>query len=74
LMAVEKGIQAIPLLKRKLEGEDNVPKEKNYKIPVSIFLGFLALSFFYEIGRMPELFIPLIIIDVIVFVLLMIKK
>ncbi len=74
LIAVEKGIQAIPLIKRKLESDGDVRKDRTYKVPASIFLGFLAFSFFYMIGRKPVIFVPLIILDIIIFVYVMAKK
>ncbi|PYB68195.1 protein kinase [Thermoplasma sp. Kam2015] len=75
LRSVEKAVQIVPLMKRKLESEEEIERPRSdYKIPASIFLGFLLVSFFLEIQNRPFIFIPLIILDSIAFVYVMIRK
>ncbi|BAB59932.1 hypothetical protein [Thermoplasma volcanium GSS1] len=74
LISLEKAVQLVPLLKRKLEYEEEPIKRKDYKIPASIFLGFLLLSFFQMEKIHPITSSILIAIDAILFIYIIIKK
>ncbi|CAC11994.1 ABC transporter related protein [Thermoplasma acidophilum] len=75
LRSVEKAVQIVPLMKRRLESEDEtVRPQRDYRIPASIFLGFILLSLFIEEKTRPLVFIPLIAIDIVAFLYIMIRK
>ncbi|KAA8923114.1 AarF/ABC1/UbiB kinase family protein [Thermoplasma sp.] len=75
LRSVEKAVQIVPLMKRKLESEEESQRpQRDYKVPASIFLGFALLSLFIEEKTRPLIFIPLILVDIAVFLYVLIRK
>lgn len=68
IISIEKGLDVLPALKRRLdETESRTPVRKNSRIESSIFLGFglVALAYFYQ--YYPRISILLIVVDVIAF-------
>ncbi|MFG1519515.1 MAG: AarF/ABC1/UbiB kinase family protein [Thermoplasmataceae archaeon] len=74
LVSLEKGLDVLPLLKRRLDEQDsNHVAKKDYRIPGSVFLGFILLGAIYLAHSDPILGYPSIIADLIAFIVLMIK-
>ena len=74
VVSIEKGLDVLPLLKRRLEEQDsNQVTRKDYKVPGSVFLGFLLLGAIYLVRLNPALGYPAVIGDIIAFLVLMIK-
>lgn len=68
IISIEKGLDVLPALKRRLDEMDSAePERKNSRIEISIFLGLglVALSYFYS--RFPLISTVLIIADIIAF-------
>lgn len=74
IASIEKGLDVLPLLKRRLEDDLVENKRTDSRIPASIFLGFFLLGSFYLLTKSFILGSALTIIDVILFVLLFITK
>ncbi len=75
IKSIEKGLDVLPLLKRRLEEEGETrPVKESGKIPASVFLGFVLLSsvLFY---RTEPIFSEIVaILDIIGFIYIMVKK
>ncbi|MCI2412974.1 MAG: AarF/ABC1/UbiB kinase family protein [Cuniculiplasma sp.] len=56
IRSIEAGVAILPLLRRKLESEEEKPLiKKRQSIPMAIFGGFLILSGIYEYGKIPDI-------------------
>lgn len=76
IKAVEKGLEALPLLKRQLEDASVPPGHKDpyRRISSSVFLGFVLIASVLFYGRFPLYSEVAIVLDVIAFLVVMIKK
>ena len=73
--SIEKGLEVLPLLKRDLEDRQNpASRRKEYKIPASIFLGFLALASAYISTTSRNLGLSLLGVSIIFFIIVLISK
>lgn len=75
IISIEKGLDVLPALKRRLDEMDSqMPQKTSRKTEVSIFLGFglVTLAFFYQ--HFPRISLVLIIADLIAFGLVLRKK
>ncbi|MCL4341998.1 MAG: AarF/ABC1/UbiB kinase family protein [Candidatus Thermoplasmatota archaeon] len=75
VVSIEKGIDALPLLKRRLEDADNRPIEKkDRKVPASIFLGSVLIASVILLPTRPlESYIAMLA-DLVGFSIVLIKK
>ena len=74
VVSIEKGLDVLPLLKRRLEEQDsNQVTRKDYRVPGSVFLGFLLLGAIYLVRLNPVFGYPAVIGDIIAFLVLMVK-
>lgn len=76
IVSIEKGLDVLPLLKRRLEEEsqESPTKKESKKVPASIFLGFALLSSVLLINTMPLLSYSMLVLDLAGFAALLIKK
>jgi predicted unusual protein kinase regulating ubiquinone biosynthesis (AarF/ABC1/UbiB family) len=73
--SIEKGLEVLPLLKRRLEEQSgNFNSRSSIKIPSSIFLGFLILASAYISTTNSYLGFSLLGISVVLFLLVLFKK
>jgi Predicted unusual protein kinase len=73
--SIEKGLEVLPLLKRDLEDRQSpVSRKKEYKIPASIFLGFLALASAYISTTSRDLGLSLFGVSIILFIVVLLSK
>jgi predicted unusual protein kinase regulating ubiquinone biosynthesis (AarF/ABC1/UbiB family) len=75
IVSIEKGLDVLPLLKKKLEEDLNrMPEKKDRKIPASIFLGSVLLGSVIMLPHKPLLSIIVMIADLAGFAYLLLKK
>lgn len=75
IISLEKGLDVLPLLKKKLEDDiQNAPARKDRKVPASVFLGAVLLSSVLELNMHPLLSLIVIAIDLAGFGYLLLKK
>ncbi len=76
IVSLEKGLDVLPLLKRRLEEApiQNNRKNSDYKLPSAVFLGFLALVFLYMSNTAKLLGYSLLVIDIIAFLVIVTRK
>lgn len=67
ISSIEKGLDVLPLLKRKLEDEEVVIPHSDSRIPAAIFLGFFLLGSFYLITKSLIIGSTLMAADLILF-------
>ena len=73
--SIEKGLEVLPLLKRDLEDRQiPVSRKKEYKIPASIFLGFLTLASAYISTTSRDLGLSLLGLSIILFIVVLLSK
>ncbi len=75
IISIEKGLDVLPLLKRRLDEMDTIsPARRNSRTELSIFLGFGLLTLAYFHQYYPRLSIILILADLVAFGLVMRKR
>ena len=75
ISSIEKGLEVLPLLKRRLEEQSgNFSSRSSIKIPSSIFLGFLILASAYISTTNSYLGFSLLGVSVVLFLLVLLKK
>ncbi len=75
IVSIEKGIDALPLLKRRLEEADTQPLQKrDRKLPASIFLGSVLIASVILLPSRPLESYIAIIADLVGFAIVLIKK
>lgn len=75
IVSIEKGLDVLPLLKKKLEDDINrTPPKKDRKVPASIFLGSLLVSAFILAGSRPMLSLIIGGADLAGFAYILVKK
>ncbi len=75
IISIEKGLDVLPALKRRLdEMESKSPEQKSRKTETSIFLGFglISLAFMYQ--HFPKISLALMLADIIAFAFVLRKK
>lgn len=75
VVSLEKGLDVLPLLKRRLEdnGEQNHMRSSN-KVPASVFLGFVLIAAVYMMNEHPLVSYAIILADLIGFAFVIRKK
>lgn len=75
IVSIEKGLDVLPLLKKKLEDDVNrVPEKKSLKVPASIFLGSVMLASVLMINTMPLVSKIVLLADLVGFAYVLLKK
>lgn len=75
IISLEKGIDSLPLLKRKLEEGDQLPPQrKDRKIPASIFLGSVLIASVIMMPQRPLLSGIITLADAIGFMVILMRK
>lgn len=75
VVSIEKGLDVLPALKRRLdEMESSVPERKNNRTETSIFLGFGLVSLAFLFQRFPKISAVLMIADLVAFFFVLRKK
>lgn len=75
VVSIEKGLDVLPLMKRRLEEMGSQPVQKNTnKIPASLFLGFVLLGSIYTMGMHPLISYIVLMGDIIGFAVLLSRK
>lgn len=75
IVSIEKGLDVLPLLKKKLEDDVNrQPEKKSLKIPASIFLGSVLIASVMSINVMPLISKIIILADLVGFAYVLLKK
>ena len=75
IVSVEKGLDALPLLKRRLEEIDQpINNRKDRKVPASIFLGSVLIAAVLVLPRMPVPSVVVMLIDLVGFAILLLRK
>ena len=76
VLSIERGLDVLPLLRRRLEEETQAepPRKESKKIPASIFLGFVLLSSVFLMSTRPLISYSVILLDLIGFAILLIRK
>ena len=75
VVSIEKGLDVLPLLKKKLEDDLNrMPEKKDMKVPASIFLGSVLLGSVIMLTHRPLLSLVVMAIDLAGFAYLLLKK
>ncbi|MFG1390388.1 MULTISPECIES: AarF/ABC1/UbiB kinase family protein [Acidiplasma] len=69
VISIEKGLDVLPLLKRRLEEQTDAVNQKNNKIPVTIFLSAILISLFIFSHNYPVVAYPLMVLDIIFFII-----
>ncbi|GGM69581.1 glycosyl transferase family 1 [Thermogymnomonas acidicola] len=73
--SVQRGLDVLPLLKRKLESEtEEPPRKRDRSVPLSIFLGFVLLSAVFVYTRFPLLSLTVILIDIASFGYIVVRR
>ncbi|HKJ96874.1 MAG TPA: AarF/ABC1/UbiB kinase family protein [Thermoplasmataceae archaeon] len=74
-VSIEKGLDVIPMLKRRLEDIEAPQQQKtSNKVPGSLFLGFILLGSIYVMNLHPIISYIVIVADLIAFAVLMTRK
>ena len=75
IVSIEKGLDVLPLLKKKLEDDLNrMPEKRNLKTPASIFLGSVLIASVYMMNTRPLLSLIILAADLAGFAYILIKK
>ncbi len=75
VVSIEKGLDVLPLLKKKLEDDLNrMPEKKDRKVPASIFLGSVLLASVIMFTQRPLLSLVVLAMDLAGFAYLLLKK
>ncbi len=75
VVSIEKGLDVLPLMKRRLEEmQDPEPRKSSNKVPASLFLGFVLIGSIYTMNSHPMISYIVIIADIIGFSILMARK
>ncbi len=75
VVSIEKGLDVLPLLKKKLEDDVNrMPEKKSLKVPASIFLGSVMLASVLMMNTMPFVSKIILLADLVGFAYLLLKK
>ncbi len=75
IVSIEKGLDVLPLLKKKLEDDLNrLPEKRNLKTPASIFLGSVLIASVYMLNSKPLLSLIIMGADLIGFAYVLLKK
>lgn len=75
VVSLEKGLDVLPLLKRRLEEDGSQqPVRSSNKVPASVFLGFVLIGAVYNVSIHPMISYAIIIADLIGFAFVMRKK
>ncbi len=75
IVSIEKGLDVLPLLKKKLEDDLNsMPEKRNLKTPASIFLGSVLIASVYMLSTRPLLSLIILGADLLGFAYVLIKK
>lgn len=75
VVSIEKGLDVLPLLKKKLEDDVNrLPEKRDRKVPASIFLGSVFLGSVLMLNTRPLLSLAVMVLDLAGFAYLLLKK
>lgn len=75
IVSLEKGLDVLPLLKKKLEDDlSRMPEKRSLKTPASVFLGSVLLASIYLMGSRPLVSTIILVADLIGFAYLLLKK
>lgn len=75
IVSIEKGLDVLPLLKKKLEDDlVQTPEKRSLKTPASVFLGSVLLASVYLINSRPLLSTIIIAADLVGFAYVLLKK
>lgn len=75
VVSLEKGLDVIPLLKRRLEeGEEDQIRRGSNKVPASIFLGFVLIGSVYTMNAHPLISYIVMAADLIGFAFVVLRK
>lgn len=75
IVSIEKGLDVLPLLKKKLEDDINrLPEKRSLKTPASIFLGSVLLASVLLMNAMPLVSKIIILADLVGFAYVLLKK
>ncbi len=75
IVSIEKGLDVLPLLKKKLEDDLNrMPEKKDRKIPASIFLGSVFIGSVIMFARWPLLSVLVLAADLVGFAYVLLKR
>lgn len=75
VVSIEKGLDVLPLMKKKLEDDVNrVPEKRSLKTPASIFLGSVMLASVLMMNAMPLISKIILVADLVGFAYVLMKK
>lgn len=75
IVSIEKGLDVLPLLKKKLEDDlQELPRKRDRKVPASIFLGTVFLASVYLLNTRPLVSALVMAADLIGFAYVLLKK
>lgn len=75
IVSIEKGLDVLPLLKKKLEDDLNrMPEKKDRKVPASIFLGSVFLGSVIMLPHRPFLSLVVMLVDLAGFAFVLLKR
>lgn len=74
IVSIERGLDVLPLLKRRLEDSEAVTLKKDMKTPASIFLGFILLVSVLEMSKLSFYFYLILALDLLGFAGVMLRN
>jgi len=74
IVAIEKGLDALPLLKRRLEEENNNEKRQDRSVSAAIFLSAVLISAVLEAPKLGIYFFVLTALDLVAFAALLLRR
>ena len=75
IVSLEKGLDVLPLLKKKLEDDLNqMPARRDRKVPASIFLGTVLLGSILVMNARPLIALTVLLVDLAGFAYILLKK
>lgn len=74
IISIERGLDVLPMLKRRLEDPEPIPKKSDVKTPASLFLGFVLIASIMEMKNLSWVFYPIVAFDLIGFALVLLRR
>lgn len=74
IVSIERGLDVLPMLKRRLEDSEPVQVRRDLKTPASIFLGVVFLASVLEMGRLHNYFYILMALDLIGYIFVLFRN
>ena len=74
IRSIEKGLDVLPMLKRRLEEPEKQPEKVSVKTPASLFLGFILIASILEMKSLSWYFYIIVILDLIGYGFVLLRK